>query len=184
VANFLQIKGDPCDATIQETQMEKEKSSRIVDAAEFDAHKSQQVLSGWPKQAFHVSHLREEDFHNDGFRDYVLVRDLGFAAATGGMVQAHVNRRARPYSPEVSQAHFHNTQFQMVYVLKGWVKSEFEGQGVQEMREGSCWIQPPLIKHNVLDYSDDLEILEVIIPARYDTVNVDAVPQDGTASAT
>ncbi|VCU72435.1 hypothetical protein PIGHUM_04534 [Pigmentiphaga humi] len=164
--------------------MEKEKSSRLVAEAEFDPEQSQHLLSGWPEQAFHVSHLREEDFTNDGFRSYTLTRDLGFAKATGGMVQAHVNRRARPYNAaEVSHPHFHNTQFQMVYVLKGWVKSEFEGQGVLEMRQGSCWIQPPMIKHNVLDYSDDLEILEVIIPARYDTVNVEGVPQPDEASA-
>ena len=164
--------------------MQKEKSSRLVDEAAFDAGRAEHVLGGWPRQVFHVSHLREEDFTNDGFRSYTLTRDLGFAEATGGMVQAHVNRRARPYNAaDVSQPHFHNTKFQMVYVLKGWVKSEFEGQGVMEMREGSCWIQPPLIKHNVLDYSDDLEILEVIIPARYDTVNVDVIPQPGKSSA-
>ena len=155
-----------------------EKTSRILSEAEFDASNMQARKSGWPKQEFHVSHLREEDFKNDGFRSYTLTRDLGFAKATGGMVEAHVNRRARPFNAaEVSQAHFHDTQFQMVYVLKGWVRSEFEGQGIIEMREGSAWIQPPGIKHNVLGYSDDLEILEVIIPAQYDTVNVDAVPQ-------
>ena len=152
----------------------KEKTSRILREDQFDPSRTQERLGGWPKQEFHVSHLREEDFTNEGFRSYTLTRDLGFAKATGGMVQAHVNRRARPYNAEdVSHPHFHDTQFQMVYVLKGWVRSEFGGQGVQVMREGSCWIQPPRIKHNVLGYSDDLEILEIIIPANYDTVNVE-----------
>ena len=43
----------------------------------------------------------------------------------------------------------------MVYVLKGWIKTELEGQGVHVMRPGSAWLQPPKIKHKVLDYSDD-----------------------------
>ncbi|OWT63923.1 cupin domain-containing protein [Candidimonas nitroreducens] len=165
--------------------MEKEKSSRVLKESDFHPEQTQHQLSGWPKQAFHVSHLREEDFTSEGFRSYTLTRDLGFAKATGGMVQAHVNRRARPYNAaDVSHPHFHDTQFQMVYVLKGWVKSEFEGHGVMEMRQGSCWLQPPMIKHNVLDYSDDLEILEIIIPARYDTVNVEgSIPQPESASA-
>jgi len=64
------------------------------------------------------------------------------------------------------------------------VRSEFEGQGVIEMREGSSWIQPPGIKHNVLGFSDDLEILEIIIPADYDTVNLDGpVPQGAAATS-
>lgn len=165
--------------------MAKEQTSRMLREQEFDAANTQEHKGGWPKQVFHVSHLREEDFRSDGFRSYTLTRDLGFAKATGGMVQAHVNRRARPFNAaEVSKPHFHDTQFQMVYVLKGWVKSEFEGQGVIEMREGSAWIQPPGIKHNVVGFSDDLEILEIIIPAQYDTVNLDGpVPGKGDPAA-
>ena len=152
--------------------MAKTKTSRLLSEAEYDPSKALAKTKGWPKQVFHVSHLREEDFRNDGFRSYTLTRDLGFAKATGGMVQAHINRRARPFNAaEVSKPHFHDTLFQMVYVLKGWVRSEFEGQGVIEMREGSAWIQPPGIKHMVIGYSDDLEILEIILPAEYDTVN-------------
>lgn len=150
---------------------------RVMTEAEYDPSRSIEKKGGWPKQVFHVSHLREEDFKNDGFRSFTLSRDLGFAKATGGMVEAHVNRRARPYNAaEIAHRHFHDTQFQMVYVLKGWVRNEFEGQGEFVMREGSCWIQPPGIKHTLLDYSDDLEVLEIIIPAVYDTVNVDEPP--------
>jgi quercetin dioxygenase-like cupin family protein len=61
----------------------------------------------------------------------------------------------------------------MIYVLKGWIKSEFEGAGVVTMREGSCWLQPPRIKHSVLDYSDDCELLEIIMPADFATVELE-----------
>jgi quercetin dioxygenase-like cupin family protein len=60
----------------------------------------------------------------------------------------------------------------MVYVLKGWVKTYMEGQGETLMQPGSAWTQPPRIKHMILDYSDDVELLEVILPAEFRTVEL------------
>jgi quercetin dioxygenase-like cupin family protein len=126
-----------------------------------------------PKQKFAVSHHREEDF-DQGLRTYAKYRDLGIAPATGGMVQAHVIRMLPPYRPEeVAKPHYHDVDFQMVYVLKGWYKTEFEGEGVHTFTAGSCWIQPPKIKHTVLGYSDDCELLEIVLPADFDTVTLD-----------
>jgi quercetin dioxygenase-like cupin family protein len=79
----------------------------------------------------------------------------------------------------VRQLHYHAVQFQMIYVLKGWIKSEFAGEGAHIMRAGSCWIQPPCIHHRVLDYSDDCEVLEVILPAAFETVMVDEKKRAG-----
>ncbi|MDP2296492.1 MAG: cupin domain-containing protein [Pseudolabrys sp.] len=125
-----------------------------------------------PKQQFTVSHLREEDF-DQGLRTYAKYRDLGLAPATGGMVQAHVIRFIPPYrAEEVSTPHFHDVDLQMIYVLKGWYKTEFEGEGVHTFHAGSCWLQPPRIKHSVLGYSDDCELLEIVLPAQFDTVTL------------
>ncbi len=122
---------------------------------------------------FRVSHHNEEDF-DGGLRRYAKYRDLGMAKATNGMVQAHVIRFVPPCRPEeVSKLHYHDVEFQMIYVLKGWIKTELEGQGAHVMRPGSAWIQPPRIKHKVLDYSDDAEVLEVILPADFDTTELD-----------
>jgi hypothetical protein len=49
------------------------------------------------------------------------------------------------------------------------MKNEFEGQGEQMMSAGSCWLQPSGIKHTVLDYSADCEVLEIIVPADFKT---------------
>src|SRR5919199_5437881 len=127
-----------------------------------------------PKQRFTVSHLREEDFKSDGLRAYAKYRDLGIAEATNGMVQAHVIRFVPPCRPEeVSKLHTHDVDFQMIYVLKGSMTSEFEGQGAVTMRQGTCWIQPPRIKHKVLDYSDDCEVLEIVLPADFKTTELE-----------
>jgi hypothetical protein len=54
-------------------------------------------------------------------------------------------------------------------MLKGWQTMWIEGHGVVTMREGSSWTQPPGILHEVLDYSDDREVVEIIMPAKFDT---------------
>jgi mannose-6-phosphate isomerase-like protein (cupin superfamily) len=123
-----------------------------------------------PRQRVAVSHHREEDFKADGLRTYAKYRDLGIADASNGLARAHVIRLIGPCNPaEVSKLHFHDVEFQMVYVLKGWVKTYMEGQGETLMNEGSAWTQPPRIKHLIMDYSDDVELLEVILPADFKT---------------
>jgi quercetin dioxygenase-like cupin family protein len=120
-------------------------------------------------QRFVVSHHREQDFDH-GLRAYSAYRDLGIAAATDGMVQAHVIRMTKPFEEgEVSTPHLHDVDFQMVYVLKGWFRTELEGEGVHTFTAGSCWIQPPRIRHTVRGYSDDCELLEIVLPADFET---------------
>jgi hypothetical protein len=125
------------------------------------------------KQTFVASHHSSDAFEQ-GLRRYAQYRDLGIAAATGGLARAHVIKMVPPCIPaEVSKRHYHDVDFQMVYVLKGWIKGEYDGAGVVTMREGSCWLQPPKIKHTVLDYSDDCELLEIILPADFETVELE-----------
>jgi len=137
------------------------------------AGRTAKAKRGPRKQTFVASHHRPDAFEQ-GLRRYAQYRDLGIAAATNGLARAHVIKMIPPCdSAEVSKRHFHEVDFQMVYVLKGWIKGEYEGAGVVTMREGSCWLQPPKIKHTVLDYSDDCELLEVIMPADFETVELE-----------
>jgi hypothetical protein len=129
--------------------------------------------SGPRRQTFVANHLSADAFEA-GLRSYAKYRDLDIVSATNGLARAHVIKMVPPCDPaEVSKRHYHDVEFQMIYVLKGWIKSEFEGAGVVTMREGSCWLQPPRIKHSVLDYSDDCELLEIIMPADFATVELE-----------
>jgi hypothetical protein len=151
------------------------KAGRAESAAKSRAEKPTKAVkraNASPKHKFTVSHLREADF-DQGLRAYAKYRDLGIAPATGGMVQAHVIRLVPPFRPEeVSTPHYHDVEFQMIYVLKGWYKAEFEGEGAHTFEAGSCWIQPPRILHAVLGYSDDCELLEIVLPADFETVTL------------
>jgi len=127
-----------------------------------------------PRHKFLVKRFRPEDFKGDGLRNYAHYRDLGIKDATRGMVVAHAIRFVAPCDPKVvSKEHYHDTEFQMIYVLKGSFTSQFEGQGVHTMRAGDCWLQPPGIKHKALDYSDDCELLEIVMPADFKTVELE-----------
>src|SRR5271165_778328 len=126
-----------------------------------------------PKHKFTVSRHSEADF-TQGLRSYAKYRDLGIAAATGGMVQAHVIRFVPPFRPEeASTPHYHEVDFQMIYVLKGSYTTEFEGEGLHTFEAGSCWIQPSHIRHAVRGYSDDCELLEIVLPADFKTVTLE-----------
>ena len=146
---------------------------RTVAAAKTRAGRAARTKTAPRKQAFVVSHHEPNAFEK-GLRRYAHYRDLGIAAATKGLARAHVIKMIPPCDPaEVSKRHFHDVDFQMVYVLKGWIKGEYEGAGEVMMREGSCWLQPPKIKHTVIDYSDDCELLEIIMPADFATVELE-----------
>ena len=92
--------------------------------------------SALPPQKFTVSHLKETDFKTGGLRNYSAYRDLGIAAATSGLATAHVIRMIAPFDEKFSQRHHHNVEFQLVYVLKGWFKTDFDGHGPELMKAG------------------------------------------------
>jgi uncharacterized cupin superfamily protein len=114
------------------------------------------------------SHARDRAF-KAGLRSYAQYADTGFAAATGGAAVAHVIRFVEPCSDIVRVWHTHDVEFQMVYVLKGWIVAEMDGHPPERMEAGSSWIQPPKIRHRVTDYSVGCEVLEIVLPADFAT---------------
>ncbi len=117
---------------------------------------------------FSVSHAAESGFADDGLRPFFQYRDLGIRDATAGKVVAHVIR-AKPGVPAKPERHLHAVEFQMVYVLKGWIKFDYEGVGEVTLTPGSCVHQPPGIRHTELGHSDDLELIEIVLPADFET---------------
>ena len=122
----------------------------------------------WKNQAFTISHADDGKFVGEGLRAFFEYRDLGIETATQGKFGAHVIR-AVPGMESPGAWHSHDLDFQMVYVTKGWVVFEYEGRGEHMMRAGSCVLQPPGIKHREVRHSDDMELIEIISPAAFDT---------------
>ena len=124
-------------------------------------------------RGFAVSHARHARFER-GLRSFFEYRDLGIKSCTDGRVEAHVIR-AVPGAPFSGQPHLHHTTFQLVYVLNGWIEFEYEGQGVVRLEAGSCVHQPPSIRHREVAHSDDVEMLEIVMPGNFETEDVPSV---------
>ncbi|MBV8033133.1 MAG: cupin domain-containing protein [Betaproteobacteria bacterium] len=130
--------------------------------------------------AFHVSHATTSKFKRRGLRAYFEYRDLGIDRATRGKVVAHVIRARRGKAPH-GEWHRHDCRVQFVYVLKGWVEFEYERVGKVMMRAGSCFYQPPNIRHREIRHSKDVELLEIVAPANFKTR--DAAPPSARPAA-
>ena len=124
-------------------------------------------------KGFVATHARDALFER-GLRSFFEYRDLGINKATDGRVVAHVIRAAGG-TEFASQPHMHKTTFQLVYVLKGWIEFEYEGQGRVRLEAGSCVHQPPEIRHRELGHSADIEMLEIVLPADFATEVVASV---------
>ena len=129
---------------------------------------------------FTVNHRRGSKFERRGLRSYFEYRDLGIKRATQGKVVAHVIR-ARPGRAPHGEWHYHDVAVQFVYVLKGWVRFEYEGVGEVLMKAGSCFYQPPRIRHRELKHSRDLEMIEIVSPATFKTVEVPSAARKSPA---
>ena len=66
--------------------------------------------------------------------------------------------------------HFHKVGFQLIFCYKGWVDVLYEDQGDRiRLTEGDCFIQPPEIRHRVMEASPDIEVIEIGVPAEHVT---------------
>ena len=127
------------------------------------------------KQKFNVN-IADKAIYKDGLRDFLEYRDLGISEATDGDYRAHVLRVKKDCKGDqdmhTTGFHKHLVNFQMYYVLKGWVKFVYEVEGEYTFRKGDCVLAPAAIKHNELSCSDDFEALEILAPADHKTVKV------------
>jgi quercetin dioxygenase-like cupin family protein len=114
-----------------------------------------------------IRHAADATFET-GLRAFFAYRDLGVPAATGGAFGAHVVR-AIPGEHAEPHWHTHDLGFQLVYILKGWVRFEYEDVGEVLLQPGDSVVQPPRIRHREVSHSDDLELLEITSPAEFAT---------------
>ena len=119
-------------------------------------------------QKFAHSRGEEAVFEGEGLRSFFEYRDLGIAEATGGRYHAQVIR-AKTATTEGTGPHRHTLDFQMVYVIKGWARFDYEGQGEVLLKPGDCVLQPPGIRHELTACSEDMELVEITSPAEFGT---------------
>jgi quercetin dioxygenase-like cupin family protein len=96
----------------------------------------------------------------------MLYRDL-VPGRQGGAIIASLIRIAEG-GPVPDYVHYHDVLFQLIFCLSGWVKVVYEDQGEPFiLHAGDCVIQPPTIRHRVLESGDNLEVIEIGYPAEH-----------------
>ena len=108
-----------------------------------------------------------------GRREFFKYRDLGVTDATNGEMRAQV-MSAITGMTEPTGWHYHVCESQFVYALKGWVDLEFENAETVHLQAGESLFIPGGMRHNETATSDDLEILEICVPANMGTVPCDS----------
>jgi mannose-6-phosphate isomerase-like protein (cupin superfamily) len=127
--------------------------------------------------AFALASAGEAAFTRDGPRADVEYRDLGLAAATRGQLGVKHVRAIMPL-PQPTGWHWHDMRAHFVYVLTGWITFRFAGvEGEVTVHAGAGLSQPAGVAHNVVARSDDLELLEINMPAQYGTFDLADPPQ-------
>ena len=107
-----------------------------------------------------------------GRRPFFKYRDLGLEAATDGRMRAYHNTSIAGMT-EPTGWHYHICEMQFVYVLKGSLTIEFEDGTVGTFSAGDSFFIPGGTKHNEIYASEDKEALEVSVPGKIETVNVE-----------
>lgn len=112
----------------------------------------------------------ERDYlQGDGPRAYFKYRDLGVAAATKRRIHIHVVRATKALDGGTGW-HSHSMG-QLFYVLRGWADLQVDRRPAVRMAQGDAMCVPKRLKHNVPAFSADYLVLEMCIPADYDTVD-------------
>ena len=98
----------------------------------------------------------------------MLYRDLLPSRQGGRFIASHI--RIPEAGPVPDEVHFHNIHFQLIFCIAGWVRLVYQGQGDPfVLGAGDCVLQPPGIRHRVLESSAGLEVVEFTCPAAHET---------------
>ena len=119
------------------------------------------------KQSLVVSTMREARWGVG--RAGMRYRDLVPDRQGGRFIASHI--RIPEGGPVPDYVHFHKVRFQVIYCYRGWVRVVYEDQGPPfVMHAADCVLQPPQIRHRVLECSPGLEVIEITCPADHETV--------------
>lgn len=95
-------------------------------------------------------------------------RDLIPGRVGGRFIASHI--RIPGAGPVPDYVHHHAVRFQVIVCRRGWVRVVYDDQGPPfVLRAGDCVLQPPTIRHRVLESGDDLEVVELGCPADHET---------------
>lgn len=125
------------------------------------------IVQSEPAQAFVITRADTADASVAG-RAGMQYRDLIPGRFDGHVIASHI--RIPNGGPVPDYVHYHQVGFQMIYCIRGWARVVYEDQGPAfVMQAGDCVLQPPTIRHRVLEASSGFEVIEISSPAEHET---------------
>lgn len=151
-------------ARIEELQAEGYRLDMISPA---DAPRIAELSRGGERIRLTAEGSLEPGSESEG-RAGMLYRDLVPDRLDGRLIASHITL-LEP-GPVPDYVHHHDVDFQIIFVRSGRVKVVYEDQGEPFwMEPGDCVLQPPGIRHRVLETDGRLEVIEVTSPAEHPT---------------
>ena len=128
---------------------------------------------GQEGRQLHLDTLETTPWQPDGLLPGNAYRELALGAATGGRVGLRHLLSTAAFEKETGW-HWHDMDAHAVFVIRGHITFRFRDiDGEHVVRAGECITQPAGVPHNVVDRSSDLELLEVTLPQRFSTMELD-----------
>jgi mannose-6-phosphate isomerase-like protein (cupin superfamily) len=115
-----------------------------------------------------VIHAADTPYSENALRPWLRRRDLGVSAASSGWLSAALSVCGEP-DPGPMGMHAHDADFHFLFVVQGYCRIDYGEYGKVLLIPGDCVSQPPGISHDVIERSDDFEVVEVTSPADFRT---------------
>ncbi len=123
-----------------------------------------------------VDTLETTPWQDEGLLPGNAYRELAVGAATNGRIGLRHLRATEGYQQETGW-HWHDMDVHAVFVIRGHITFRYRDvPGEHVVRAGECITQPAGVPHNVVDRSEDLELIELTLPQRFATVELGDAP--------
>ena len=110
-----------------------------------------------------------------GRRTFLPYRDLRAAEATGGKMRANLMRSVENMMEQTGW-HYHTSDVNFGYVRSGWIDLTFEDGQQVRLKAGDSIAIPGGVRHNETALSNDFQVMEIAVPAEFETVPCDPPP--------
>ena len=127
-----------------------------------------------PKVQVAVARVSDSKWENKGLRGFLEYRDLGVADATDGRFGANVARAVHAKkATDHAALHYHTLGFHLTFILRGWMRTYYEGVGEVVLQAGDCVTYAGEVVQSHTEHSEDFEVLQITMPADFPTVQVE-----------
>jgi quercetin dioxygenase-like cupin family protein len=125
-----------------------------------------------------LSRASDNKWENKGLRSFLEYRNLGIEEATDGKFGGSIARAlTAKKATDHAALHYHTLGFHITMVLRGWMRTYYDGLGEVILKAGDCVTYGGEVVQSHTEHSDDFEVLQITMPGEFPTVQVEDKPK-------